>query len=68
MNTEHLHQTLSPQAYAALLDGLRTQAERQRRTEQHAFGAGAWRRVWRAAARVQTPTAPFSACAAGPKA
>lgn len=64
MNTEHLHQTLSPQAYAALLDGLQARAERQRRTEQRAFGAGAWRAILRA----QTPTtAPFSACAAGPK-
>lgn len=69
MNTEHLHQTLSPQAYAALLDGLRAQAERQRRAEQRAFGANAWRRIWRAILRAQTPTtAPFSACAAGPKA
>lgn len=69
MNTEHLHQTLSPQAYAALLDGLQAQAERQRRAEQRALGTGAWRRVLRAIWRAQTPTtAPFSACAAGPKA
>ncbi|MDG5975320.1 hypothetical protein H010_08681 [Hydrogenophaga taeniospiralis CCUG 15921] len=68
MNTEHLHQTLSPQAYAVLQDGLRAQAERQRRAEQRTFGAGVWHRIRRAAAPVQTPTAPFSACAAGPKA
>ncbi|OGB14905.1 MAG: hypothetical protein A2W72_04360 [Burkholderiales bacterium RIFCSPLOWO2_12_67_14] len=68
MNTEHLHQTLSPQAYAALLDGLQAQAERQRRAEQRAFGSGGWRRIWRAATRAQMPTAPFSACAAARKA
>lgn len=68
MNTEHLHQTLSPQAYAALLDGLQAQAERQRRTTQRALGAGVWRRIWRAATRAQTPTVPFSACASARKA
>lgn len=31
MHTEHLHRTLSPEAYARLLDDLKRQAESQRR-------------------------------------
>lgn len=31
MHTEHLHRTLSPEAYARLLDDIRRQAESQRR-------------------------------------
>ena len=30
MRTEHLHQTLSPQAHAALFDALQHQAKRER--------------------------------------
>jgi hypothetical protein len=41
MRTEHLHQTLSPQAYAALFDALRHQAERERRAAVRRFGQ-AW--------------------------
>ena len=40
MRTEHLHQTLSPQAHAALFDALRGQAERERRAAVQRFGAG----------------------------
>lgn len=40
MRTEHLHQTLSPQAHAALFDTLRHQAERERRAAVQRFGAG----------------------------
>jgi len=42
MNTEHLHSTLSPQAYAELVDGLRLQAERERSTAMHAFALTGW--------------------------
>jgi hypothetical protein len=38
MPTEHLHQTLSPRAYAALFDALRRQAERERRAELQRVG------------------------------
>ena len=31
MHTEHLHRTLSPEAYARLLDDIRRQADSQRR-------------------------------------
>lgn len=38
MRTEHLHQTLSPQAHAALFDALLHQAERERRAAVQRFG------------------------------
>ena len=38
MRTEHLHQTLTPQAHAALFDTLRHQAERERRAAVQRFG------------------------------
>lgn len=38
MRTEHLHQTLSPPAHAALFDGLRRQAEREHRDAVHGVG------------------------------
>lgn len=38
MRTEHLHQTLLPQAHAALLDALQRQAERERRAAVQGFG------------------------------
>lgn len=40
MRTEHLYQTLSPQAHAALFDALRRQAERERRSAVQRFGQG----------------------------
>lgn len=40
MRTEHLHQTLSPLAHAALFDALRGRAERERRAAVQRFGAG----------------------------
>jgi hypothetical protein len=40
MRTEHLHQTLSPQAHAALFDALRGRAEREHRTAVQRFGTG----------------------------
>jgi hypothetical protein len=40
MRTEHLHQTLSPQAHADLFDALRGQAEREHRTAVQRLGAG----------------------------
>jgi hypothetical protein len=49
MHTEHLHQTLSPQAYAALQDGFRRQAEQDRRRAFQSFGpcwpGQLWQRV-----------------------
>lgn len=41
MRTEYLHQTLSPQAHAALFDALRQQAERERRAAVQRSGQ-AW--------------------------
>lgn len=41
MRTEHLHQTLTPQAHAALFDALRHQAERERRAAAQRFGVAA---------------------------
>jgi hypothetical protein len=38
MRTEHLHQTLSPRAHAALIDALQRQAERERRAAVQGFG------------------------------
>ena len=40
MHTEHLHQTLSPQAHAALLDVIHRQARRERRLAVQHFGSG----------------------------
>lgn len=40
MRTEHLHQTLSPEAHAALFDALRRQAERERQAAVQRFGQG----------------------------
>jgi hypothetical protein len=40
MRTEHLHQTLSPQAHAALFDALQHQAERERQAAVQRFGQG----------------------------
>jgi len=37
MNTEHLHRTLTPQAYAYLQDSLRQQAEEERRLAVQTF-------------------------------
>jgi hypothetical protein len=37
MHTEHLHRTLSPQAYARLLDHIRQQAESERRQAVQTF-------------------------------
>jgi hypothetical protein len=50
MRTEHLHQTLSPQAHAALFDALRQQAERNHRTAVQRVGAG-WSNRLRALVR-----------------
>jgi hypothetical protein len=50
MSTEYLHQTLSPQAYAALFDALRGRAEREHRTAVQRIGAG-WSTRLRALAR-----------------
>jgi uncharacterized protein (DUF924 family) len=38
MHTEHLHQTLSPQAYAALLDDIHRRARLERRRAVQRFG------------------------------
>lgn len=38
MRTEHLHQTLSPRAHAALFDALQRQAESERRAAVQRFG------------------------------
>lgn len=38
MNPEYLYATLSPEAYAALIDGVRRQAERERRVAIRACG------------------------------
>jgi hypothetical protein len=46
MHTEHLHQTLSPQAYAALLDSLQRQAMQERRLAVQAFGQTWPRQLW----------------------
>lgn len=50
MRTEHLHQTLSPQAYAALVDAIHRQARRECRLAVQRFGAG-WTIRLRALAR-----------------
>ena len=52
MHTEHLHQTLSPQAYAALLDRLQQQAQQDRRRAQQAFGQAWPRLLWQRAQRL----------------
>lgn len=61
MHTEHLHQTLSPQAYAALLDGLQRQALQDRRRSQRTFGQ-TWPRqllqLWQRAQRLRHPVFP----------
>lgn len=61
MHTEHLHQTLSPRAYAALLDRLQQQAQLDRRRAQQAFGQ-AWPRqllqLWLRARRLRLPVIP----------
>lgn len=38
MHTEHLHQTLSPQAYAALLNDIHRQARLERQRAVQCFG------------------------------
>ena len=38
MNTEHLHETLSRQAYADLREGLKRRAEQERRALMQHFG------------------------------
>ena len=55
MHTEHLHQTLSPQAYAALLDRLQQQAQQDRRRAQQAFGQAWPRLLWQRAQRLRLP-------------
>lgn len=61
MHTEDLHQTLSPQAHAALLDGIQRQAVQDRRRALQAFGQ-AWPRqllqLWRLAQRLRHPVFP----------
>ena len=61
MHTEHLHQALSPQAYAALLDRLQQQAQRERRRALRAFGR-TWPRqllqLWQRAQRLSHPFTP----------
>lgn len=59
MHTEHLHQTLSPQAYAALLDGLQRQAQQDRRRAQQAFGRTWPRQLWRWWQRAERLRHPF---------
>ena len=54
MHTEHLHQTLSPQAYAALIDGIHRQASRERRLAVRRFGRS-WGAFARALARRLVP-------------
>lgn len=58
MHTEPLHKTLSPQAYAALLDGLQRQALQERRLAQRAFGQAWWRPMWRHVQRLRLPHFP----------
>lgn len=59
MHTEHLHQTLSPQAYAALLDGLQRQALQERCRAVQAFGQAWPRQLWRLWLRAQRLRHPF---------
>ncbi|MGS5089249.1 hypothetical protein ACVC7V_22450 [Hydrogenophaga sp. A37] len=58
MHTEHLYQTLSPQAYAALLDRIRRQAVQERRLAVLAFGQDWPRRLWRLWQRLRFPIVP----------
>lgn len=58
MHTEHLHHTLSPQAYAALLDGLQRQARQERRLAVRAFGIAWLRALWRRVQRLHVPLFP----------
>lgn len=58
MHTEHLHQTLSPQAYAALLDGLQRQALQDRRRAVQAFGQVWSQSLWRWWQRSRYPVFP----------
>ena len=55
MHTEHLHQTLSPQAYAALLGRLQQQAQQDRRRAQQAFGQAWPRLLWQRVRRLRLP-------------
>ena len=61
MHTEHLHQTLSPQAHAALLDRFQQQAQQERRLALRAFGQ-TWPRLllqlWQRAQRLRPPFYP----------
>ena len=50
MHTEHLHQTLSPQAYAALLDDIHRRARLERQRAVQRFGRS-WPSRLRALAR-----------------
>lgn len=59
MHTEHLYQTLSPQAYAVLLDSIRRQAMQERRLAVQAFGQAWPRQLWRWWQRVQRLRIPF---------
>ena len=59
MHTEHLYQTLSPQAYAALRDAIRQQASRERRAAVQGFGL-AWPR-WRVSLALRALFHPFTA-------
>lgn len=58
MHTEHLYQTLSPQAHAALLDGIQRQAVQDRRRALRAFGQDWPRRLWQLAQRLRHPVFP----------
>ena len=58
MHTEHLYQTLSPQAHAALLDGLQRQAMQDRRRALRAFGQDWPRQLWRRAQCLRHPVFP----------
>lgn len=58
MHTEHLHQTLSPRAYAALLDRIQRQAVQDRRQALRAFGQAWPRQLWQRAQRLSHPFIP----------
>ena len=64
MNPENLYATLSPKAYAALIDGLRSQAERERRVAIRVFGLAVlnWlRKALKNGRLISSPPSPSTA-------
>jgi hypothetical protein len=63
MHLENPYTTLSPQAYAALIDGIRLQAERERRAARRSLGLLAFTRLrpwWKKSGPISPPS-PSSA-------